>query len=398
MKICMVLFVFFFSASGYAQDLPKEPGALAPSAHNAIIGFDGVLLGGWIGEHWVSAEDLQERKEYQASRIQGGEEYTVYSVAGSEGTGKGTAIHSSRLFGVIGEHARFFGFGDARLALNSDWNAMPRQAIALDTNHAAYRKILKDFLAQRGLPNATPQIMQLFKVDLDGDGADEVVIVAQNLVAHNVGTITWAADKPLSRAADIPNVAEKGMYSLILVRKIVDGKVREIPFYQFTASENRGLADAAWTPPLLHKVYQFADLDGDGTMEIVAGENSCKGFSYQVYAIKNGKAIKVLVNGAMWATAPDGALVTVEDARKTLQAWLDVHPLPPRPAVLSATHGEHMHGGEPYYLFSLEDNERYWLNFLVHKTTDELLYMMISDGEHPTTTIEPLDAWYARHY
>ena len=42
--------------------------------------------------------------------------------------------------------------------------------------------------------------------------------------------------------------------------------------------------------------------------------------------------------------------------------------------------------------------ERYWLNFLVHKQTKSLYFMMISDGEEAVIEIEPLDDWYNRYY
>ena len=366
----------------------NKTGAPFQSDRDAIVGFDGVLLGGFIAGQWVSAETLQGDKAYDAARIEGGEEYKVYSVTGFEGVGTGTAVHSSRLFAVA-KDAQTLGFGAARLAIRSGWEAVPRQAVAMGAKNPTYGKILKDYLGRNGLPDATPQITQLFKVDLEGDGADEVVIVAQNVVGRNAA-VTWEADKPLSHAEGIPGSAKKGSYSLVLVRKLVGGKVHEIPLAQYAASKNSG------TPPLLHKVQQFADVNGDGVMDIILGENSSKGFSYQVYTVKGGKAEKVLANGADWKPS-DSALLSAGEARKILQTWLNGHPMDPR-AVLAREHKEYVHGGEAYYLFSLDDAQRYWLNFLVHKQTGELLYMMISDGEHATVEVEPLDAWYTKHF
>ena len=86
------------------------------------------------------------------------------------------------------------------------------------------------------------------------------------------------------------------------------------------------------------------------------------------------------------------------EARKILQIWLDAHPNIEPPFVLSFEYNEYSKGGEDYYWFSLDDNERYWANFLVHKETGELLFMLMPDGEHPEIEIESLDDWYSRYY
>ena len=280
---------------------------------------------------------------------------------------------------------------------NSGWNLVPRQVTAMGTKNATYTTILKNYLGRNGLPDATPQIMQMFKVDLDGDDVDEVVIIAQNIIERETAGVTWEVNKPLSRSIEIPRNAKKGDYSLALVRKIVDGKVREIPLSQFIAQNNSNPNDAGWTLPLLHKAYQIADVDGDGIMEIIVGEHSNEGFSYQAYTIKGDKAVKIFMTGAGWTPSADSAPLPAEEARKILQTWLNGHPIQPHP-VLARDHREYAYGGDAYYLFSLDDIQRYWLNFLVHKKTGELLYMMISDGEHVSIEIEPLDAWYAKHF
>jgi len=90
-------------------------------------------------------------------------------------------------------------------------------------------------------------------------------------------------------------------------------------------------------------------------------------------------------------------LLTAEQAREILQEWLDNHPFD-RPAVLAFEHDEYSDGSAEYYHFSLDDMERYWLNFLVHKQTKSLYFMMISDGEEAVIEIEPLDDWYNKYY
>jgi hypothetical protein len=91
------------------------------------------------------------------------------------------------------------------------------------------------------------------------------------------------------------------------------------------------------------------------------------------------------------------SFLTAEEARRNLQLWLNEHPIEPS-AVLASEYDEYMDGADGYYLFSIDDSERYWLNFLVHKETSELLFMMISDGEEEYIEIEPIEDWYKRYY
>ena len=285
---------------------------------------------------------------------------------------------------------------DALLAGNSQ-NLVPRHATKLNTKNAAYTKALKEYLGRNGLPDAIPQIIQLFKVDMEGDGTDEVVIVARNVSGQDAAATMWETYKPQSAATDAPKAAKKGDYALVLARKIVGGKVRDIPLSQSIVLKSAVPGDAGLTLPFLHKTHPFADVNGDGIMEVIVGENSRNGLVYNAYTIKDGKAVSVPVAGAE-ASSADNVFLTAKEARKILQTWLDGHPLPPRPAVLTPEHQGHEYDGEPHYLFSLDDPERYWLNFLVNKRTGGLFYMMISDGEETTIEIEPLDAWYTKHF
>lgn len=264
----------------------------------AIIGFDGLLLGGVFRGKWVS----HKSKEFSPLRIQGGETYAVYGAKGLEGTGHGEILRNKDqedelTLGVTIGGAELTR-GMARLAISEGWNVSPRQAAALDTKNPAYNEIVRDYLARNGLPNATSNIVQIFRVDLDGDGADEVLICAQNIVGKNTEAATWEMDKPLSIGAGFPEGSEKGQYSLILLRKVIDGQAREIPVAQFIALKDGRPIDPEWVPPSLHKVYQFADLNGDGVMEVIIGEDYYEGCSYSVFEIQDDKAVKALTNGA----------------------------------------------------------------------------------------------------
>ena len=97
------------------------------------------------------------------------------------------------------------------------------------------------------------------------------------------------------------------------------------------------------------------------------------------------------------ASNPNAVPLNDMEARRILQMWMDNHPFEP-PAVLATEHREYSDENGDYYLFSLSDVQRYWMNFLVQKNTGDLFYMMISDGEETTIEIEPVDDWYNKTY
>jgi len=301
--------VCFVSASGaHAASSGQQSGQSGDAGtRHSWFGFDGTLLGGAVSGQWIVAEELAEKDIYSHFQIQKGQACTVYSPGGlaGEATVSFFRPNQERIDGsflssyeVQLENGRTLGFGSARLAVKCDWNPIPRQPVAMATNNAAYAKILQKYLAQNGLPNATPNIVQLFKVDLEGDGVDEIVICAQNIVAGNPGAFSWEPGKALvAGGIGIPSGSLKGNYSLLLLRKIVNGQVCEIPLGKFIALKNATPADTEQISPPLFKVYQFADLNGDGKMEILVGEDYYESISYSAYEIQGNKAVRVLTTG-----------------------------------------------------------------------------------------------------
>jgi len=300
--------LFVFAAQVQAQDQLFKQEPLDPDKNAAIIGFDSMLLGAFVYSQWISDDDLQQKDQYHFHRIWGGEQCHVYSSKGFDGLGTMSAIHNehpefeefgldTRTYTVELEDGLTLGTGSSRLALRCSWNPIPRQAKALDPQNTAYNKILQEYLAQHGLPQAKPQIMQLFKVDLDGDGTDEVLICAQNIVDPKSRVATWQPDQPLILEGGLPTGAQKGNYSLVLLRKIVNGQVREIPLAQFIALKDGTAADPEQITPYVHKIFQFADLNGDGVLEVIMGTDYYEGSFYEVFEIHKDNAILVLENG-----------------------------------------------------------------------------------------------------
>lgn len=271
-----------------------------PEERRSLVGFDGLLLGGFVRGEWVDARKVVENDEYGPGIVAFG----VYGAEGIKGFGQGGELYQAYpafdtpAFDItmVDSNGTELLPGSARLALTGPWNAAPRQAVPLNVKNSTYTNRLKEYLAQNGLPNATANIMQLFRVDIEGDGVDEVILCAQNIVATGSEGTSWEADKPLGTS--IPDGSRKGDYSLILLYKVIDEEVHTIPLAQFIALKDSTPVNPPHVSPQLHKVYQFADLNGDGVMEIVMGENTYESFSYKVFAIKGDRAAQVLAVGA----------------------------------------------------------------------------------------------------
>ena len=271
----------------------------APKAKPAsIVVFDSILLGGFEDRKWISPAET-------ATKIVGGESYALYSSEKYLGNDIGSAVVQCTEGGsdceIVSiqtnksEDLSLLALHDKKGKLS--WNPAPRKATMLGSENETYKKVVKDILAKNGLPDARPQIMQIFRVDLEGDGVDEVVLYAQNIADPKEHPNKWKPDQSLLKDTGVRGGSKKGDYSLLLLRKIVGGKIQEILLDSFFATRDGSPVDEKWVVPIVHKIFQFADVNGDGVMEILTGSAYYEGFSYSVYAVKGGDVKAVLTNG-----------------------------------------------------------------------------------------------------
>ena len=97
-------------------------------------------------------------------------------------------------------------------------------------------------------------------------------------------------------------------------------------------------------------------------------------------------------------TSPEPALLSVDEANEIYNAWLVEHDELSSFTLDTQSYQMFELLGEQYYRFNTTEAISYWYNILIHTKTGELLFMMNSDGENPTTSIEPLEDWYNSAY
>ena len=162
------------------------------------------------------------------------------------------------------------------------WNALPRKVQSLDTTQKVYVDAVRDFLKTKGIDQPKVKIDNIIRVDLDGDGEEEVLIGATNY---------------LSKDKSVPMRSPAGSYSCVLLRRVVSGKVEtqlvEGEFHPKAYVRKEDSFDA----PNAYKVIAVLDLDGDGKMEIVVHSRYYEGEATTIYRCDSNKCEDLLSTG-----------------------------------------------------------------------------------------------------
>lgn len=240
------------AVTGKASDA-AAPEPLQPGPEDSSFAFDCVLLGGFIKGQWGNAEDHQNNPLYYNYHIWGGKEWGVYSFNGNKSEGIVCAIHSEHegefeeteheppnlvIFDIQKQNGNL-KFGSAQFAIDCIWNPVPRQTAVLPLDDAASLALVQNWLLQKGLPTSHASIVQAFRVDLDGDGQNELLVCAQNILTPEKTEATdWKPDFPLPKLA--PVKSSRGQYSVILLGKEMQDadKIQAIPLVQFLSFGN----------------------------------------------------------------------------------------------------------------------------------------------------------------
>jgi hypothetical protein len=145
--------------------------------------------------------------------------------------------------------------GPYGVAISASWEIQPHlfETVTADSTHRAQAR---DLLATRGLTVAVPVIKQVYRTDLEGDGVNELLIVAEDI-----------------QGGYFPN---EGDYSLAFLRKVVGGTVE-------TAILGESVLTDDTTIPTAFSIGAVADLNGDGKMEIVVSAAYYEGLGVEVW-------------------------------------------------------------------------------------------------------------------
>lgn len=175
----------------------------------------------------------------------------------------------------------FYGFGEAdfnktenskgiAVGANAAWKIIPRQPEKINLSDPEYKKAVSGALRAKGIVTKTIKLTQAFRIDLEGDGVEEVLIAATNY------------------AGGVSSSAKKNEYSFILLRKVISGKARNI-----VVSGDFMTKKVDFGAPSEYAISSIADLNGDGQMELVIYAQYYEGGSVEVFEMKAGKLSSV---------------------------------------------------------------------------------------------------------
>lgn len=161
---------------------------------------------------------------------------------------------------------------DYGVAIGSEvkWNLTPRPPKLIDLNNAAYKKVVRDFLNKKGIARSVVGIKQLIRIDLEGDGSEEVLLAA-----------TYYKNGLSSDAA-------AGDYSFVILRR-ANGKV--VTDYLLKGDFVKRRID--FGAPTQNEISAIADLNGDGKMEIVLFGFYYEGDFASAFEMKNGRPVEI---------------------------------------------------------------------------------------------------------
>ena len=242
--------------------------AAAPAAelHPIVEVQSGYLFGATTDGKWIKSEKA-------AKAISDERTYKIYGLTQSLGQANGgkpkpseEEVCSDNFVVSLSQKP-----DKGAIALAAPWNALPRKVQILDATQQVYVDAARDFLETKGIDHPKVKIESILRVDLDGDGEEEVLISATNYFEKDEGA---------------PMRSPAGSYSMVLLRRVVSGKVEtqlvEGEFYP-KAYQNRTDDDASFNAPNAYKVIAVLDLDGDGKMEVVVASQYYEGGATTIY-------------------------------------------------------------------------------------------------------------------
>ena len=217
-------------------------------------------LGWWDGANWVQVEPAT------ALPVAGGEDYQV-ALMGLDAIVAGgppaTLCEPVNNPGVVFENEQVLGDwpGPVGVGITAPWLIVPHLVEQIEDD-GTYSAFAAELLAERGLDVPDPAMKQIVQVDLEGDGVNEVLVVAED-VSEGL-------------------VAQDSDYSIAFVRRTVGGDVQT----DILGESVIVTADGPFMNS--YSVGAVADLNGNARMEIVLTAAYYEGIGVEVWEYGDG--------------------------------------------------------------------------------------------------------------
>jgi hypothetical protein len=246
--------------------------AMAADLHPIVEIDTGYLFGGSADGKWIKAEKVaKSMKGRTAFRVFGSTQEVGKATGGKPKSAREEAC--SDMLTVSLPSAPKEGV----IALSAPWNALPRKPQIADPTQQVYVDAVREFLESRRMNDPKVKITRILRVDLDGDGEDEVLINATNYFTDD-------GDVPMDTAAP-------GSYSIVLLRRVVAGKAQtELIAGEFYVKDESSASN-------LYEIPGVLDLNGDGKLEVIVHSHYYEGAETTIYDCSGGKCEAALSAG-----------------------------------------------------------------------------------------------------
>ena len=212
------------------------------------------LLGGAARGKWLGPGEA-------ARLVKGKERYRLYSLSGPRGTAVGGKPEEEGPPGQCADYYVVRSLPEKTLAVAAAWNAMPRIPVALAAPPPDAVVAVRKLLVSKRIRNPRVRIAGTLRVDLDGDGRDELLVSATFIRKF---TDRW----------------DQGEYSAVLLRRQDRWSLIQGEF------STEGKKSAC---PVEYTVVGVADADGDGKMEVLVAFSYYEGEGVTLNAVDGPK-------------------------------------------------------------------------------------------------------------
>jgi len=248
---------------------PATPGPILSQSAAIIARVEGgpnsfLLVGGSQNGNWISAADM-------VGVLAGVTNYQLYNPFDFQDWVIGQELNFAR---TCNQHFITIDppiTSKSAVGVSSDWDVQPRTPVELSIDLEVYLQAITAWQIEQAPSMPIPAINKIWKVDLEGNGTDEVFINGTRFAeptGHNVGPRD---------------------YSVVLMRTVVGSEVATIELVGDYYAE-----EVVNYFPLTYNLEFIGDLNGDDRMEVVIGVSRWEGTGVMVFEINGTEAHLVL--------------------------------------------------------------------------------------------------------